>query len=507
MKRKPFLPAVLLLALAATPARAEVTVDWGAYLENDLRVAVDRVDDPGINRNTTSIGLNLNAGLLPDKLRFVGNVQFAWVGFTQDMEFHGLTMRDKVSPYYLESNAAYIEVLSVLPGLDLRVGRQVVHWGVADMFNPTDNLNSTDLEDPLKFGEAIANEMIRLDYALGDNFIFTAVWVPVFQPAQLPSSALIAIGDTSAEMPFIDPKVRLEGEKIRNLWLANPAYYEVDDPNVTAHMPKTTLANSQFGLKVQWLAGLFDMSLSYYQGYDDLPKPKRSVSSTRKTTSFAPDGSPVVGVVSDVDLVYPKQKVLGFDLAGQIGFLDDAGFWFEGAFVFPERIEMEFDVTAVAAGARIIHGEVVSPDPFFKCTTGMDYSINKYVFITGQFIHGFIDEFGAYNIHNYWVGGGDIKLLSERLLLRVFVVGEVPHEDDDIELDQDHDGLPDSPAIGAHNDGTIASYVLYPSITVKPVDGLELGLGGYFLMGHEESAFARPAAGPSLAFFRAKAAF
>ena len=46
-----------------------------------------------------------------------------------------------------------------------------------------------------------------------------------------------------------------------------------------------------------------------------------------------------------------------------------------------------------------------------------------------------------------------------------------------------------------------------PSILVKPVDGLEITTGAYFLFGHEESKFGMPAAGPSLAFLRAKASF
>ncbi len=154
---------------------------------------MDRVDDLGIGRNQTTFGADLKVGLLPDKLRIVGDLQFVWTGFTKDTAFEGLTTRTTVSPYYLESKAAYVEVISLVPNLDLRVGRQIVHWGVADMFNQTNNLNALGLEDPLKFGESIANEMIRLDYTPDDNFIFTAVWVPVFQPSMLPQSALLAV--------------------------------------------------------------------------------------------------------------------------------------------------------------------------------------------------------------------------------------------------------------------------------------------------------------------------
>jgi hypothetical protein len=499
--------ALAIVLLFARYASAEIQIDYGAFIENDLRVYVDRVDEPGIGRNQTSLGGDLRVDLLPDKLRLVGDLQFVWTGFTRDTEFEGLTKRSEVAPYYLESDAAYIEVLSLLPGLDMRVGRQIVQWGAADMFNPTNNLNALDLEDPLEFGELIANQMLRLDWAPGDNFVFTGVWVPVFQPAMLPGSALLAIGDPAAEFPFANPATRLEAEKLRNVWLRNPDSYVVYQPNVTTRMPDFSLANSQFGLKMLWTAGLFDMSLSYYQGRDSMPVPTKSASSTRTTDEVSPEGAPKIGVDTDVTLVYPEKKVVGFDLAGQLPFLDDAGFWFEGAFVFPEPVKMSFDVTEVAPGSRVIVDYTVKSDSFFKYTTGLDYTIDEHFFITGQFIHGFVDEFGAHKINNYWVGGLDVKVFQERLLLRLFFLGEIPHEDDDVTLDEDQDGLVDSDAIGATADGTIASYVVFPQITYKPLDGLELTLGGYFLLGHKESKFAQDAAGPSLVVFRARASF
>jgi hypothetical protein len=208
--------------VAAVAARAEVEIDWGAFVENDTRAAVDRVDEPAIQRNQTTLGLDLNVTLIPDALRFVGDVEFVWTGFSQDTEFEGLTQRATVSPFYLESQAAYLEVIEILPYVDLRVGRQIVQWGAADMFNPTSNLNPPDLEDPLKFGELVANQMVRVDWNPGaSTFIMTAVWVPVFEPAQLPGSSLLAIGDPMSMFPFTDPRTRLAAERFRNMYMQN----------------------------------------------------------------------------------------------------------------------------------------------------------------------------------------------------------------------------------------------------------------------------------------------
>jgi hypothetical protein len=502
------LTATAACLLAAATAGAEVEVEWGAFVENDLRAAVHRVDEPGFNRNQTTLGTDLKVNLVPDTLRFVGDLKFAWVGFTRDTEFEGLTTRETVSPYWLESDAAYVEVIGLVPALDLRVGRQIVHWGSADMFNPTNNLNALDLEDPLMFGESVANQMIRLDWYPGEgNFIFSAVWVPVFQPALLPGSAMLAVGDTSAELPFVKPTDRLDAERLRNIWLRNPEYYEVADPEVTAEMPEFSMRNSQVGLRVQWLTGLFDMSLSYYRGRDGIPVTRASYSSTYGTGEFAEDGTPVLGVETDARLVYPQKQVIGFDLAGQLPFLDDAGLWFEGALIFPEKVNMSFDVTEVAPGAQVIVGPTVDNTPFYKYTIGSDYSVNEHLFITAQFIHGFPDEFGAHAIHDFVVGGLDTKWLQEKLLIRLFFVGELPHEDDDLPLDDDNDGQVESFAKGATRDGTMSALVFFPQVTVKPVDGLELAVGGYFTFGHRESKLAQPATGPSLVFFRARASF
>jgi len=494
--------------VAAVAARAEVEIDWGAFVENDTRAAVDRVDEPVIQRNQTTLGLDLNATLIPDALRFVGDIEFVWTGFSQDTEFEGLTQRATVSPFYLESQAAYIEVIEILPYLDLRVGRQIVQWGAADMFNPTSNLNPPDLEDPLKFGELVANQMVRVDWNPGaSTFTVTAVWVPVFEPAQLPGSSLLAIGDPMSMFPFTDPRTRLAAERFRNMYMQNLDYYDVRQPKVTAEMPEFSLANGQVGVRMSWLVGLFDMSLSYYRGFSPIPVPVRSTSTAEGTGEFAADGTPILGVNTNVKVVYPRKQVLGFDLAGQLPFLDDAGLWFEGALVFPERTRMAFDITEVVSSAQLITGDTVEERPFVKYTIGADYTINEYLFVTGQFIHGFVDEFGASAIQNYWMINGDLKLLQERLLIRVSVIGEVPHEDDDLELDEDGDGRVDSFAAGATDDGTIGSLVVFPSITARPMDGLELAVGSYFLFGHGEGKFGMPAAGPSLAFFRAKASF
>jgi hypothetical protein len=313
--------------------------------------------------------------------------------------------------------------------------------------------------------------------------------------------------DPTARVPYVSPHTRYEVEELRNIWLSNPDAYYIENPNVRAPMPDTTMANSQAGVKVQWTMGLFDMSLSYYYGRHDVPISVKSYSNLGE--QVAEDGLIKETVETDVKLYYPKKQVVGFDMAGQIPFLDNAGIWFEGAFVFPQQVQMEFDISDVVPGANVIVDDVVSSKPYFECTVGMDYSFNQYLFVTAQYIHGMPGEFGAYDVHDYFSAGFDLKFFQDQLLVRFFVIGQFPYDDDDINLDTNGDGLLDSdPNVnGARNDGAIASYVFFPQITYKPVDSLDLTLGGYFVVGHEQSKFAQNAAPPSFVFLKTKASF
>jgi hypothetical protein len=168
---------------------------------------------------------------------------------------------------------------------------------------------------------------------------------------------------------------------------------------------------------------------------------------------------------------------------------------------------MKFDITEIVPTAHVIDDYVVKGDPFFKCTAGLDYSIGKHLFVMGQFIHGFPDEFGIDAIHNYWMAVAEFKVLQERVNFRNVLMGEIPHMDTDLNMDVDKDGKVESLALGATNDGKIGSLVYFPELIVKPVDGLEMSLGAYLAFGHKESKFAMDAAGPSQVFLKVKASF
>lgn len=152
-----------------------------------------------------------------------------------------------------ELHEAWIEYAA--DGWDLRIGRQVIIWGMAD------GVQITDIVSPPDYTEFITRDLeeIRLpvDAArfrlLGDTFDLELIWIPVFRAAILPSAD-------------------------------NPWAVELDIPEdvrVTtslAEEPEVSLENSEIALKVSaFLSGL-DVAVSVFHTWDDQPAMHRTVS-------------------------------------------------------------------------------------------------------------------------------------------------------------------------------------------------------------------------------------
>jgi hypothetical protein len=503
--RTAWLVASSLLFFGATvadarDARAETNVDFGFEVMNDIRFNVDRdfqavPDDDGVgskvvegrpgrfSRNEASARFQLRVAPVP-QVRFVGDIEVVWLNRSDsELSLADLTSRSSIDPFRLELDAAYVDLRDVLPGLDIRVGRQIVQWGSADMFNPTNNLNADDLEDRAVFREPIANEMIRVDYTYMperdgwlSEVIFTLVWVPVFRPMQLPVSAVIALADSSAPIPIVEEdiaaSIQAQREPMANL---------LEDPDVRAEQPELSLANSQIGLRIQTRMINTDFSLSYYRGFDDTPVMSRA------DTVFTEQGT----IGSDITLTYPRMQAFGFDINGQIPWLDDLGFWIEGAVIFPERVGMVFSLPI--GGGTEINGTAVEDRPFLKLTVGIDYSFNENAMLIVQYVRGMVNQFGAHTLSDILVVGLDLKFWSDRILLRLFSLVTL----DWMACDRGDDACWDA--------GLSAN--IFPMLRINPWGSIELDVGAIVPIGHESSFFGQPATGATEVFLRARAAF
>lgn len=421
MKR--VLPACALAAVVAwsADAAAEVDLQIGGAIQTDVRFRIEekrlggfydeRVLPVGLDRNENFLKLKLDA--TADRFRGFVDIDFVWIGQPSNLEtVEELSDRSKTEPVRLEAHALYLEATDLfVDGIDLRLGQQIVTWGVGDQFNPTNNLNADDLEDKLLFGAQQANLMAKLDYAYEDYFSLSGVVVPIFKPALLPISGSLAVAAVN-RLPMVDGDVRyrIHSEQA----FSSGALEEPEDrfPTIVRNaepvMPETSLENMQYAARFATTIAEQDIALSYYRGFTDFPVPlQNSTQQDRNQRCNSADLNDCVDglLMTDTLLTYPKIQVAGLNVAGEFPVIG-LGYRVEAGLYFPEeqRItllqgDIEISGVPVPAGEYAYYaGEkpvVLASTPYVKWVIGLDYTFGKDVYVNLQWVHGLADEVGA----------------------------------------------------------------------------------------------------------------
>jgi len=431
------LALLLVLALAPRAARGDDWTDmvgFSGYLESDIRYIVDdfrgAVANDGykfeMNRNDVDLRLDIQPF---DDVKAVIEGRLRLYGFNESASLPELLSRDAIDPYSLYLDEAYIFARGIIwDWLDLKVGRMVQNWGAADQFNPTDNLNSRDLNDPLDYSRKVPNQMIELDIYPTDWLSLNVVWAPAFKPAQLPPSAVLGFaieyGEDgcfkSAPTPPLKPA---DNKKVFDLFEEsgiNLCRLNFVDPEVRTTNPELTMANSQVAVKANFMTGPLDFSFSYYRGRFGFPVPYTAMARVEMSEEVPGDFD--VKYVAEV--LYPRMHVAGADFAYSADWLGGLGIVGELGVYFPEE---------VVFGMRTIGGKelgldedlaltnvVVESKPFIKATAGLDYTFTSWFYFNAMYVHGFFDEFNdAYGLHNYVVGAMDFKMFDDELQVRL----------------------------------------------------------------------------------------
>jgi hypothetical protein len=169
-----------------------------------------------------------------------------------------------------------------LDWFELRGGWQQYRWGSGDLFNPTSNLNPidySDLFDPRRISVLSASAFVDFE-----AFSLTLVSIPTFTRTRLP-----------LEDKRFDP---LSGSLVPVL--------EPDDPEVIAE-------NMQWAGRALVRVAGWDLSVSAFHGFDDLP-------STRFILEDPDDPSTLA-----IDPVYERVTIGGFDFATTLGIFGAEG--------------------------------------------------------------------------------------------------------------------------------------------------------------------------------------
>lgn len=474
----------IILGVLAPDAAAEMRLRWRGSIMADTRLTLQ--DKPSYERIEGTAYARLDARL-SKHVAATADLRVIFTEFGTPRTFSGLTSRLEIDPMRIESDNLFIEFRNMgLEGLDLRVGRQQLIWGSADRFHAVGQLNALDLEDPLKFGEVMATEMFvlsyRPDWAVGDeeeeeywfdDFAIELAWVPIFRPAQLPRSGGLAFtkqtefsvrATTPLLKQLVDTQIELQG--------ANPPW--TFDYVVEVEQPDIALENSMFGTRVSFSLFDIDLGLSYFRGFDDLPRAE----GIRAVVSEGPRADAVV------TLSYPRVHIVGLDFATSLDFLGGLGFWGELSLTIHDNLYRTVITNEVGINEAEIEFE---RGVFPKAVVGMDYSFTSWWYMNVQYVYGFVDEFGKRGQEHYIVGGMDFKVGQDVALIRMFT---------NVNL----------------NDG---SFALFPQLTLTPWSGGEITLGALLYsrlfksVGDKDpdKRFETEAVGSSFVFLQTKASF
>jgi hypothetical protein len=441
MTRPIYLLLAALVVMVASAAHAgPLELTFGGTIQSDVRfrageksVAQGGFWNPlrlpaGVERAQEMITFKLNATM--GRFAGVADIDFIWDPYYSSIKsITDLTRYDQISSYFLRAKSAYLEATDLLPGLDLKIGQMIVNWGVGDQFNPTNNLNANDIEDPLYFGRQQGNLMVKADYNFKQVWSLSGVLVPIFKPAILPRSAPLGPA-ANDRLPFTDENVRyrIHGEQALTSQLFNMAgVADTRFPTVVQSaipvLPETSAGNMQWAFRLAGKILEQDVALSYYYGRSDMPQPymNYTVQQRRRICDPTNAGNCVDGVLAtSAYLMYPRMQVIGFNMAGQLGWVQKLwrrikpiGYRFELGVYLPQQMTMallqeplnfsmvhqpggEYDYlgkgVAPYSGSR---PEVLSSTPFAKWTLGLDYTFNRFVYMNAMWLHGMVDDFGA----------------------------------------------------------------------------------------------------------------
>ena len=571
------LAAALSLGIPSLAHADELELDWGGRIQSDLRFRIAPVGvggwyarqelPAGVERNWNTLNLKLNATY--GKFKGVAELNFVYSGYPEQLtSITDLTRIEKTDPYRIEARALYAEASGIFfKNLDLRIGQQVVSWGVGDQFNPTNNLNSDDLRDPLLFGRQAANFMVKGDYWINEDWSISAVLVPIFKPALLPLSGSLALAQLD-RMPFVEDqfRYRIIGEQAAAQTLFG---FPTVIGKVTPKLPEPSFGNMQFAYRIAGSIKEHDVALSFYKGRSDFPQPTANhthLVANKQCNPNVPTDCINGTLVTDVTVEYPEMYVYGFNAAGEVNpfkWINDdingIGYRFEGALIVPHNSKIKITNDDLPLGIPQAAGEydydgdgqpgggkqptIVQDRAFAKWVLGLDYTFGEHVYVNAMWVHGLVDEFGAGDfispgyavrqsgtvdganvlscalskngdtcsreilrprLGDYVVLGADFKFMNQAALFRMFTILDVtPLKESTWDDEQ-----------GKRVNRTISplssegySLVLFPSLEYNFGNGLELSAGGLFQLGKPYTKFGSPETGGNIVWTRGRFSF
>ncbi len=299
--------------------------------------------------------------------------------------------------------------------VDIRFGQQVMAWGKADELNPTDILNPQNLTN---LSEEKGIRKIGLISLKGewkfDDFILETIWKPEFDHMILPP---------------LDS---------RWAFFAIPGLETLPPPD----FPSNRLQDTEWAFKLSNTISMFDFSISYFDGWDNIATP---------ILSF----NPQLQQLQLDKLKFYRTKMIGADFAGSIA---SVGIWGEAAYFITEN-----------------HGsDPLVKNPYLQYVVGSDYTFSYDIVINIQYLQEINETEADEEIASKLGIGIPLQQAASFRVTKKF--GDA--EQHLIELFGIYD---------IKNEGIY----IKPSITISPESAVGLEVGYQVYVGKEKSIFGR----------------
>jgi hypothetical protein len=288
----------------------------------------------------------LNYGLEEEEL--TGAITNYKLEFEKDFGFTGklyLSLKgdydflDQVGSIGLDE--AYAAVY--LDRTDLTIGRQVINWGTADGINPTNSINPLT-PDSFTEGELSGKPLLALQATYyGTDYDLTGVVIPEFVPVSFDNYSALR-----------------KNEEFESIF---------DGLDIT--LPENKLENMEYALKYGTLVGGYDLRLSYFHGWEDVPALITRMNIDPETQQ--PDRS-----TQTYDAWYRKVNKLGIATAGV---LNEYGVWAEAAYVIPEELDL------ASENPLEIVASLSMNEPYLQAVIGGDYTLENGIYSELQYLY------------------------------------------------------------------------------------------------------------------------
>jgi len=434
---------VIVLSINSNIANAQENGDkikLSGELLTDQRFLLEDPNDWAWNENRLTLKFNRK---ITGNSKFYSEVWLRNIGLPGINSSADLYNKGIVDPYNLEVREAYVQLFGFLTeNLDVKIGRQRIAWGTADKLNPTDNLNPYDLEDVLDFGRHRGSDAISLDYYFNSEFSLQGVFIPFFQPANMPvgifANALTPTMELPQGMTLMESSDRI-------------------------YMPRYNLAESSTaGLKFKGFTAGFDFSFSYVWGRDGMPI------STYNT--FTPVDA-MGGISINSQLSFYRTHIFGADLAGSIG---GVGVWAEAAAFLPKNeVMMTNNLSALYPMSPVPVTQdttVLEKKIYTKFILGADYNFANGAYFNFQYMHGFINERGKDALNDYFFVRLEKKFFEDKLKIAPVGGGFIVSDWSDV--------------------GNNYALIYIPEISYMATDNAEITLSAALFNGKGDNMFA-----------------